>query len=80
MREKTVRKKETRALAVGAQSDIAARAYELFVQRGCQHGRDWDDWLAAERELAGVESLSDGEVILRPVAERRRKRASGAAI
>ena len=30
---------------------IARRAYELFLQRGGGHGHDWDDWLAAEREL-----------------------------
>jgi hypothetical protein len=34
---------------------IAARAYELFVERGGHHGSDWEDWLLAERELmAGV--------------------------
>jgi hypothetical protein len=27
------------------------RAYQLFLERGAQHGQDWDDWLAAEREL-----------------------------
>ena len=36
---------------------IAARAHELFVQRGSIHGRDLDDWLQAEaalqRELQG---------------------------
>jgi hypothetical protein len=31
--------------------DIAYRAYELFLQRGAQHGQDFEDWLAAEREL-----------------------------
>ena len=30
---------------------IALRAYELFLARGGQHGRDLDDWLRAEREL-----------------------------
>ncbi len=30
---------------------IARRAYELFQSRGMSHGRDMDDWLAAEREL-----------------------------
>lgn len=30
---------------------IARRAYELFLQRGEEHGRDWEDWLTAEREL-----------------------------
>ena len=31
--------------------DIANRAYALFLQRGAQHGQDFEDWLAAEREL-----------------------------
>jgi DUF2934 family protein len=30
---------------------IAARAYEKFLQRGGEPGRDLDDWLEAEREL-----------------------------
>jgi ribosomal protein L7/L12 len=30
---------------------IAARAYELFLARGGQHGHHLDDWLAAEAEL-----------------------------
>jgi hypothetical protein len=32
---------------------IAARAYELYLARGCAHGHDLEDWLAAERELSG---------------------------
>jgi hypothetical protein len=32
---------------------VAARAYELYLERGGGDGRAWDDWLAAERELAG---------------------------
>jgi hypothetical protein len=31
--------------------DIARRAFEIFSERGCEHGRDVDDWLQAEREL-----------------------------
>ena len=31
--------------------EIERRAYELFVARGCQDGRDVDDWLTAEREF-----------------------------
>ncbi|HZT76772.1 MAG TPA: DUF2934 domain-containing protein [Vicinamibacterales bacterium] len=31
--------------------DIACRAYELYVGRGCEHGHDVEDWLRAEREL-----------------------------
>jgi hypothetical protein len=32
-------------------TDIAARAYELYVQRGASDGFDSDDWLRAEQEL-----------------------------
>lgn len=42
----------TSAAALAPTTDaIATRAYEIFLQRGAEHGRDWDDWLAAEREL-----------------------------
>ena len=37
--------------AAPSHDDIASRAYELFLQRGAQHGQDFEDWLAAEREL-----------------------------
>jgi len=40
----------SRAAAV-TNSDIARRAYELYEQRGGEHGRDLDDWLIAERPL-----------------------------
>ncbi len=38
------------------------RAYELFCQRGGEHGRHFDDWLEAERELRqeSIVSRSDG--------------------
>jgi hypothetical protein len=32
-------------------SAIAKRAYHLFEQRGCLHGSDLDDWIAAEKEF-----------------------------
>jgi hypothetical protein len=35
----------------GTSEDVARRAYELFLSRGGQHGRDVDDWLEAERQL-----------------------------
>ncbi|MGE3843086.1 MAG: DUF2934 domain-containing protein [Vicinamibacterales bacterium] len=31
--------------------EIARRAYARFCERGCCHGADLDDWLAAEREV-----------------------------
>lgn len=32
--------------------EVARRAYELFVERGCEEGRDLEDWLRAEVELS----------------------------
>ena len=32
-------------------AEIARRAYEIFCERGGEHGHDLDDWLRAEREL-----------------------------
>jgi Protein of unknown function (DUF2934) len=32
-------------------ADIAARAYELYLERGRLDGHAWDDWLQAEYEL-----------------------------
>jgi hypothetical protein len=31
--------------------DIARAAYERYLSRGGDHGRDFEDWLEAEREL-----------------------------
>lgn len=36
-----------------ARDRIAERAYELYLARGGADGGDFDDWIAAERELTG---------------------------
>ena len=41
-----------------ADSEVARRAYELYLARNCQHGHDVDDWLQAERELRGAVSVA----------------------
>jgi Protein of unknown function (DUF2934) len=33
------------------EDDIRRRAYERYLDRGGQHGMDFEDWLAAERDL-----------------------------
>jgi Protein of unknown function (DUF2934) len=33
--------------------EIRRRAYEIYLERAEQPGRDLDDWLQAERELEG---------------------------
>ena len=37
--------------ALVTESDIARRAHALYLARGCEHGRDVDDWLQAESDL-----------------------------
>lgn len=32
-------------------AQIREKAYELFHERGGTHGRDFDDWIAAEQQL-----------------------------
>jgi len=40
---------------------IARRAFEIYEQRGAGHGRDWEDWLQAEREvLAALGPSTEG--------------------
>jgi hypothetical protein len=35
-----------------SREDIAHRAYELYTQRGCEPGKDIEDWVRAHKELA----------------------------
>jgi Protein of unknown function (DUF2934) len=47
---------ETGEVSVGnvaSDEDIRRRAYEIYLERGEQPGRELDDWLQAERELEG---------------------------
>ncbi len=34
-----------------SKEEVRQRAYELFLERGGEHGSDVGDWLEAEREL-----------------------------
>ena len=37
--------------------EIRARAYELYEQRGREHGNDVEDWLRAEKEIKEIQAL-----------------------
>jgi len=41
----------TRQASAPTPEQIAARAYEIFIARGAEHGRDQEDWYQAENEL-----------------------------
>jgi len=36
-----------------ADTEIARRAYDLYLARGREDGHDVEDWLRAERDLSG---------------------------
>ena len=41
--------------------EIRRRAYEIYLERGAQPGRELEDWLQAEREFTPFQSNSAGE-------------------
>lgn len=41
-----------------SRDDVARRAFELYCERGYQHGYDIQDWLQAERELRRTASTA----------------------
>ena len=48
--------------------EIEQRAYEIYLERGCEEGRSMEDWLVAEKELA--------ELLEEPVSSRSKARAA----
>ncbi len=50
----------TSSLSLLTHSEIANRAYELFLAAGAPHGRDLEHWLQAESELRD-RSVSAGQ-------------------
>jgi len=43
--------------------EIRRRAYEIYLERGEQPGRELDDWLQAERELVLFRRAQAGDEI-----------------
>jgi hypothetical protein len=35
-----------------SREELEKRAYEVYLQRGAEHGHDEDDWLLAEAQLS----------------------------
>ena len=54
---------------------VARRAYEIYQNRGGNHGADLDDWLEAERQLRRGPSDVTGPTASQPPKPRRRKSA-----
>jgi DUF2934 family protein len=60
-----LKSKKTVAKSKPTQDQIAARAYEIYLERGATPGDPMQDWLRAERELAAParKSRSKSKVI-----------------
>lgn len=43
--------KAPRSTSHPTHGEIEFRAYQMYLERGGEHGRDVEDWLQAEREL-----------------------------
>jgi hypothetical protein len=41
-----------------SKESIARRAYELYTQRGCEPGKDVEDWISAEKELGAGPNIT----------------------
>jgi hypothetical protein len=52
--------------------EIRDRAYQMYLERGCDDGQDIDDWLAAEAELIGLQEKAD-----EPFPQRSKSAAAG---
>ena len=54
---KTAKKKARTGASDGEfEEKVRRRAYELYEQRGREHGRDVEDWLEAEAELSAMKT------------------------
>jgi len=56
-----------------SQEAIQKRAYEIWLENGCTHGHDREDWLRAEAELSANCQQNCQTV---PVAASRTKKAA----
>ena len=49
---------EPNAPSLNLEDEIRRRAYELYEQRGGEHGHDVQDWLRAEEEIKEMQARS----------------------
>lgn len=46
-----------------SRKDISQRAYDLYVRRGGQPGKDVEDWVRAEKELTGEVAVAPAKTL-----------------
>ena len=53
-----MRKVASKTKKAAPQQEIAKVAYQLFLNRGCAHGYDMEDWLKAEKIVSSKRKKS----------------------
>ena len=61
-----------------SREEVEIRAYEIYLERGKQHGNELEHWLAAEEELTNQASQSDASSSDAPVVAPQKAEAAGA--
>ena len=53
------------------QEEIALRAYQIYLERGGVPGNEFEDWMEAERQLAGEngKATENGKLRRKPTAK-----------
>ena len=65
-----------------SREEVELRAYEIYVEQGCEDGHDVDHWLAAETELYGrpeSEPERDPRTVVRPTTSQATQQRSATA-
>jgi hypothetical protein len=52
-----------------AKGEISHRAYALYLMRGCEQGRDAEDWFKAEKEVSDESGGQPAPVVASELAE-----------
>jgi hypothetical protein len=68
---KTSSPAETNFPSAGSQptrDQIALRAYEIYLERGCEPGHELEDWTQAERELSAKNGKSRRKISPKSIA------------
>jgi hypothetical protein len=56
------------AVSQPTREDIALRAYQIYLERGCAPGNELEDWTRAERELMGTNGKPGRKASIRSIA------------
>ncbi len=63
-------------MAPPTHTEIANRAYHIWEQEGRPHGRDFDHWLAAEREVSERQPRTPARAAARTAKAKSEKRTA----